>query len=114
MHAQTILTGKVPLKQGNNTAAVHKLGWPCDSRPLALLVQQDGFQPRARQDKVKSDWNLDKPWHPYSLDVYRDAIYLRKGQNRDNCLHTAVSIGTDVKQLVHFPILTDASNYTLP
>lgn len=91
-----------------------KIGWRSDSRPYEMLVQQNGFQARARQDGTRSEWNLDKPWHPYSLDVYKNAIYLRKGQNRDNCLHTAVSVGTDFKQLVHFPILTDASLYTLP
>lgn len=91
-----------------------KIGWRCDSRPYEMLVTQNGFQARARQDHVDREWNLTQPWHPYSLEVYRNAIYLRRGKNYDNCLHTAVSVGTDFKALVHFPLFTDASLYTYP
>lgn len=91
-----------------------KIGWRCDSRPYELLVSQNGFQARARQEKVDREWNLTQPWHPYSLDVYRTAIYLRRGKNYDNCLHTAVSVGTEFKALVHFPLFTDTSLYTYP
>lgn len=91
-----------------------KIGWRCDSRDFQMLKAQHGFQARSRSEKVDREWNLTKPWHPYSLEVYREAVYLRKGKNYDNCLHTAVSVGTDLKALVHFPLFTDASLYTYP
>lgn len=91
-----------------------QIGWRGDGRDYAALKAQGGFKARARQDKICTEYGLDKPWHPYSLPVYRDAIFLRKGHNVDNCLHTAVSVGTDFKMLVHFPIVTDLSLYTLP
>ncbi len=112
--APSLFTEVVNFSRTGGSVSPMKIGWRSDARAYETLVSQDGFQARARQDKVNTEWNLDKPWHPYSLDVYKNAIYLRKGQNRDNCLHTAVSIGTDFKQLVHFPIFTDLALYQPP
>jgi hypothetical protein len=110
-----LFTEEVKLFRDKTNYIEFKIGWRCDSRDYHKdLSKQGGFQARSRQDKIDREWNLTQPWHPYSLEVYRNAIYLRKGKNYDNCLHTAVSIGTDFKALVHFPIFTDASLYTYP
>lgn len=111
--ARALFAEKMALSDSPGAARLH-IGWRGDGRDYATLQQQGGFKARARQDKICSEFGLDKPWHPYSLAVYREAIFLRKGHNVDNCLHTAVSVGTDFKMLVHFPIVTDASLYTLP
>ncbi len=111
--AASLFTEVVNFASSGGSPAPMKIGWRSDARPYKDLCVE-GFQARARQDGVNAEWSLNKPWHPYSLDVYRSAIYLRKGMNRDNCLHTAVSIGTDFKQLVHFPIFTDYSLYQPP
>jgi hypothetical protein len=92
-----------------------KLGYRGDSRTYDQLQAGDGgFRARARTGAVAHDYGLSQPWHPYSLPVYHNAIFLRRGRNKDNCLHTAISVGVELVQLVHFPILTDATLYTLP
>ncbi len=111
--AASLFTEIVNFTTSGNAPLPMKIGWRSDARPFKDLCVE-GFQARARQDGVNREWNLNQPWHPYSLDVYQNAIYLRRGMNRDNCLHTAVSIGTDFRQLVHFPIFTDYSLYQPP
>jgi hypothetical protein len=84
-----------------------------DSRSYEELAQQNGFCTRARQgedSKIYKDYGLDQPWHPFNNPVYQKSIFLRIGQkNKDNCLHTAISVGKNFAEITHFPILNDGT-----
>jgi hypothetical protein len=104
------LKDKVPTSGSTLT-----IGFRGDGRSYEDLVTAGGFKARARskgQDVYK--WfGFDKPWHPFGLKVYKKSLFLRKGQNKDNCLHTVVSVGFEFKELVTYPLLTDAGLFPL-
>jgi hypothetical protein len=98
--------------QGGTTMAI---GFRGDGRPYEDLVTAGGFLARARSDgqKIFKECGFDKPWHPFGLEVYRNSLFLRKGHNKDNCLHTVVSIGVEFNDLVAYPLLTDPQHFPL-
>lgn len=86
------------------------LGFRADGRSYDKLAQQ-GFVVRAREaansEELKK-YALDQPWHPFSNPVYKNSLFLRLGaKNRDNCLNTVISVGQHLKDITHFPILSD-------
>jgi len=92
-----------------------RLGFRADSRNYETLVRQGGFHARARSsnDPIYAKFGLDQPWNPLALDVYADSLFLRKGINRDNCLHTVVSISKELAEIMPYPLLSDASLFAL-
>ncbi len=92
------------------------IGFRCDSRTYEEVYAHLGFNTRARStnEDLRKSYALDQPWHPYANPVYRNSLFLRRGTtNRDNCLHTVVSVGADFHMTVHFPILNDPLNFEL-
>ncbi len=50
-----------------------------------------------------------KAWHPFN-PVYKNSLFLRIGlKNKDNCLNSVISVGPDLSEICHFPILNDAA-----
>ncbi len=92
-----------------------KLGFRADSRNYETLVKQGGFHARARssKDPVYAKFGLDQPWNPLGLEVYANSLFLRKGINRDNCLHTVVSVAKELAEILPYPLLSDASLFPL-
>ena len=92
-----------------------KLGFRGDSRTYEQLVASNGFgaRARARSLKVYTDYGLDQPWNPFSLEVYANSLFLRKGHNKDNCLHTVVSIASEFAEILPYPLLTDEAQFPL-
>jgi hypothetical protein len=89
------------------------LAFRSDDRTYEELMRAEGFHSRARQphSTIQQEFGLDKAWHPYANPVYQDSLWLRLGAtNKDNCLHTVVSVGTRLEKITHFPILGDAVN----
>jgi hypothetical protein len=87
------------------------LGFRADGRTYKQLIAQGGFRARARSrgQDVHSNYGLNEPWNPFSLHVYANSLFLRKGENKDNCLHTVVSVGLEFAELLPYPLLSDAS-----
>jgi hypothetical protein len=99
------LKQKVTTQTGN----IITIGFRGDGRSYEDLVTTGGFKARARSNgqDVFNWYGFNKPWHPFSLEVYAKSLFLRKGHNKDNCLHTVVSIGFEFDELVAYPLLTD-------
>ncbi|TWS97321.1 hypothetical protein [Reyranella sp. CPCC 100927] len=91
------------------------IGFRADGRPYEKLVEQGGFHSRARSSgqSVYSEFGLDLPWHPLSLDVYARSLFLRKGHNKDNCLHSVVSVAKLFSEIMPYPLLSDAATFRL-
>jgi hypothetical protein len=92
-----------------------RLGFRADSRNYETLVRQGGFKARARsdQDPIYTKFGFDQPWNPLALDVYANSLFLRKGINRDNCLHTVISVSKELKEIFPYPLLSDESLFPL-
>lgn len=87
------------------------LGFRADGRTYEQLVLQGGLHARARSvgQGVHSDYALNQEWNPFSLPVYANSLFLRKGVNKDNCLHTVVSVSLEFAEILPYPLLSDAS-----
>jgi len=88
--------------------------WPIayrsDARSYDELKAHGGFTARARSysSPIYNAYGLNQPWHPFNNPVYGNSLWLRLGsKNKDNCLHTVISVGPEFLKIVHFPILND-------
>ncbi|MGB7189706.1 MAG: hypothetical protein WBD10_06190 [Acidobacteriaceae bacterium] len=85
------------------------LAFRADGRDEDKLL--NGFVTRARESSESEEYKkygLDQPWHPFNNPVYKDSLFLRIGaKNRDNCLNTVISVGQRLRDISHFPILSD-------
>lgn len=92
------------------SGATLSIGFRSDARDHDKLAQ-NGFVVRARESADSEElkkYALDQPWHPFSNPVYKNSLFLRLGaKNRDNCLNTVISVGQHLKDITHFPILSD-------
>ena len=88
------------------------IGFRSDTRSYEDLAKHGGFKTRAREDEKSVFYTgsaMDQPWHPFNNPVYKNSLFLRIGEkNKDNCLNTVISVGPNLKDIVHFPILNDA------
>ncbi|HEX2886312.1 hypothetical protein [Vineibacter terrae] len=115
MDARAIFTkNNIASEQGGTSRSI-AIGFRADRRTYEDLAQQGGFHSRARSfgQKVYDDFGLNKPWHPLSLPVYQNSLFLRKGINKDNCLHTVVSVAKVFSEIMPYPLLSDTSIFPL-
>ncbi len=54
-----------------------------------------------------------RPWNPFSESVYANSLFLRKEHNKDNCLHTVVSVASEFAEILSYPLLTDGQQFAL-
>lgn len=96
------------------TRLIH-LGFRADGRTYDQLVAQGGFGARARAktQAVYTDYGLDQKWHPFSDGDTANCLFLRKGKNKDNCLHTVVSAAFKLSPVVDYPLLSDPTLFPL-
>lgn len=102
-------------KTTNTPTARHiHLGFRADGREYKDLVKH-GFAARARSktQEVYTDYGLDRPWHPFSDGDAAKCLFLRKGKNKDNCLHTVVSVAFKLAPVVDYPLLSDPTLFVL-
>jgi len=97
------------LEKGNTN--IISLGFRADGRTYDQLVLQNGLGARARSggQTIYTDYGLDQAWHPFSLQIYANSLFLRKGINKDNCLHTVVSVSLEFAEILPYPLLSDGS-----
>lgn len=114
INAEHVFVERMQYTSKSQEQTIH-LGFRADSRDYDTLVRQNGLLPRARSagQDVHRAYGLNKPWNPFSLGVYSNSMFLRKGSNKDNCLHTVVSIGLEFAELLPYPLLSDASLFKL-
>lgn len=117
LQSEIMGTKALTLKQKVTTehGGVLTIGFRGDGRSYEDIVTGGGFKARARSNGqgVYEWFGFGKPWHPFGLEVYANSLFLRKGHNKDNCLHTVVSIGFEFDELVAYPLLTDPQLFPL-
>lgn len=87
------------------------LGFRADGKTYDEVVMQNGLSARARStgQSVHKDFGMDQPWHPFAQEANANSLFLRKGINKDNCLHTVVSVSLEFAEILPYPLLSDAS-----
>jgi hypothetical protein len=83
--------------------------WRADTRPIASVAGDGGFNTKADQTKSWSgEHNLRERWNPFSDPEINKYFWFRKASN-DNCKYTVVSVGieSDWRKVISFPRLCD-------
>lgn len=93
------------------SAARMSLGFRGDGRSYEDIVTQNGFHVRSRSSgqDVYKEYGLNKPWHPFNEPLYANSLFLRKGKDKDNCLHTVISVAAKLFTSLDYPILSDGT-----
>jgi hypothetical protein len=101
-------------KHPNASPRTMEIGFRGDSRSWPELVQS-GFLSRARSKAypVYEKYGMNLPWHPFSLQVYANSLFCRKGKSRDNCLHTVISVASNLTEILPYPLLSDGTLFRL-
>lgn len=96
-------------------AARLPIGFRGDKRSWDELKHDGGFLAKSRSNdaEFKRRCGLDRRWHPYTLGTFQDSMFLRRGQNKDNCVNAVVSVATTVAQSLRYPMLHDPSVFRL-
>jgi hypothetical protein len=108
--AATLFIEKVAVA-ADPSAARMSIGFRGDGRSYEDIVTQNGFHVRARSSgqNVYKSYGLDQPWHPFNDPLYAKSLFLRKGKDKDNCLHTVVSVAAKFFTSLDYPILSDGT-----
>jgi hypothetical protein len=88
------------------------IAFRCDARSYEQLCRDFGFNSRTRSAnaELRLNYALDEQWHPFANPVYTRSLFLRRGTtNRDNCLHSVISVTTNFSAATHFPLLDRTS-----
>ena len=97
------------------TGREYILGWRGDGRKVGQLKDAGGMINKAESEYQGycEKINLRVDWNPLSLEKNRTDYFFRKKKS-DNCLNTVVSISTDFKTAVTFPLLNADYIKSLP
>jgi hypothetical protein len=83
--------------------------WRADTRSLALVADEGGFNTKADPSKgYSASHGLREVWNPFSKSEINKYYWFRKASN-DNCKYTVVSVGLESnwKKVISFPRLCD-------
>jgi len=76
-----------------------------DGRGPDRIRQDDGTRPQSQIDQLRIDRGMTKDWHPFRTQG--NVVWLRNGDNKDNCLFSAVSVTPQFYVATKFPLLND-------
>ena len=92
----------------NNGRVPVAIAYRGETRDYDTVIKHKGALSRADLGLL----NMNQPWHPFSDPVVAGKTYAR-GASGDNCLFTVLSVGSDVRIPVGFPLIEDKNIYTL-
>lgn len=84
-----------------------RIGWRSESRSWDQIVKDKGTKRQVDVDTLADRMNLRAKWHPFSIEKYRDCLWVRAGLQMDNCLYSVVSVGNDFKTVSSFPLIVE-------
>jgi hypothetical protein len=87
--------------------------WRGETRPPQLIRSQGGAKRQSMVDKLRTDMNIKKDWHPFAADKNNQYLWYRKGQN-DNDYYTVISVGMNFETALCFPKIDEKRVYSFP
>jgi hypothetical protein len=84
-----------------------RVGWRSESRSWEQIVRDKGTKRQVDVDKLAGKMHMREPWHPFSIEKYKNCLWFRAGNQMDNCLYSVISVGNDFKTVTSFPLIIE-------